>query len=212
MQLYHDIINFLTLILHNPVQLIHAAGYLGLAAIVFAETGLLVGFFFPGDSLLIAAGLYAATGEMHLLPLLVIVTLAAIAGNTTGFGIGSKLGPMLFHKDDSLFFRKKHIHQAQQFYAKHGGKTIIISCFIPIIRTFVPTVAGAANMNYFRFLAFNIIGAFVWVWSMVLAGYYLGRAFGDKITEYVHFIILGVVLISLLPLIFQWWQSKKEKK
>lgn len=204
-------IHFCISILKNPILLIQTVGYIGLILIVFAETGLLFGFFLPGDSLLIAAGLFAAKGDMDVLLLLSTLTVAAIIGDAIGFFIGRKLGPLLYNKKDSFFFRRKHIKAAHDFYEKHGGKTIIIARFIPIIRTFVPTVAGAADMNYFRFVIFNIIGAFLWVFSMILGGFYLGRTFGDKINDYIHFLIIGIILISFVPIFIKWIKSRKEQ-
>lgn len=205
------IVQFFLSILKNPILLIQTVGYIGLILIIFAETGLLIGFFLPGDSLLIAAGLFAVRGDMDITILLSTLTIAAIIGDAVGFFIGRKLGPLLYKKEDSFFFRKKHIKAAHDFYEKHGGKTIIIARFIPIIRTFVPTVAGAAEMNYFRFAIFNVIGAFLWVFSMILGGFYLGRTFGDKINDYLHLLIIGVILISFIPIIIKWIISRKEQ-
>lgn len=205
----YAMVQFFLSILKNPILLIQTVGYIGLILIVFAETGLLFGFFLPGDSLLIAAGLFASRGDMDVTFLLVTLTFAAIIGDAVGFFIGRKLGPLLYKKEDSFFFRKKHIQSAHDFYEKHGGKTIIIARFIPIIRTFAPTVAGAAEMNYFRFAVFNIVGAFLWVFSMILGGFYLGRTFGDKINDYIHFLIIGIIFISFLPIIIKWVRSRK---
>jgi membrane-associated protein len=211
MDAFYTLVESLLTILKNPVLLIQLVGYIGLILIVFAETGLLFGFFLPGDSLLIAAGLFAAKGDMNVFILLSTLTAAAIVGDALGFYIGYKLGPLLYKKDDSLFFRKKHILAAKEFYEKHGGKTIIIARFVPIIRTFAPTVAGAAQMNYRRFAVFNIVGAFFWVFSMVLAGFYLGRAFGEKINDYIHLLIGGVIILSLMPLVINWVKIKTQK-
>jgi len=211
MDAFYTLVESLLTILKNPVILIQLVGYIGLILIVFAETGLLFGFFLPGDSLLIAAGLFAAKGDMNVFILLSTLTAAAIVGDALGFYIGYKLGPLLYKKDDSLFFRKKHILAAKEFYEKHGGKTIIIARFVPIIRTFAPTVAGAAQMNYRRFAVFNIVGAFFWVFSMVLAGFYLGRAFGEKINDYIHLLIGGVIILSLMPLVINWVKIKTQK-
>jgi membrane-associated protein len=211
MDAFFTLVESLMTILKNPVILIQLVGYIGLILIVFAETGLLFGFFLPGDSLLIAAGLFAAKGDMNVFILLSTLTAAAIIGDALGFYIGYKLGPLLYKKDDSLFFRKKHILAAKEFYEKHGGKTIIIARFVPIIRTFAPTVAGAAQMNYRRFAVFNIVGAFFWVFSMVLAGFYLGRAFGEKINDYIHLLIGGVIILSLMPLVINWVKIKTRR-
>jgi membrane-associated protein len=207
----YALIQFCISILKNPILLIQTVGYIGLILIVFAETGLLFGFFLPGDSLLIAAGLFASRGDIDVAILLSTLTIAAIIGDSVGFFIGKKLGPLLYKKEDSVFFRKKHIRAAHDFYEKHGGKTIIIARFIPIIRTFAPTVAGAADMNYFRFAIFNVVGAFLWVFSMILGGFYLGRTFGDKINDYIHFLIIGIILVSFIPIFIKWMKSKKEQ-
>lgn len=206
------IINQLILFLNDPVSLVKSAGYLGLILIIFAETGLLVGFFLPGDSLLIAAGLFAARGDMNIGFLLLFISLAAIVGDATGFYIGKKLGQMLYARKDSFFFRRKHLFEAQKFYEKHGGKTIIIARFIPIVRTFAPTVAGAAHMNYLQFAIYNVTGALLWVFGMLLSGYYLGMMFGEKINSYIHILILGVILFSFMPLAIQWMKNKFGKK
>ncbi|KAB8040403.1 DedA family protein [Silvanigrella paludirubra] len=210
MDFINSILQFLFSVLKDPIKLIQVVGYTGLILIVFAETGLLIGFFLPGDSLLIAAGLFAAKGDMNILILISTLTVAAIVGDAVGFYIGRKLGPKLYNKEDSFFFRKKHLIAAHEFYEKHGGKTIIIARFIPIIRTFAPTVAGAAEMNYFRFAMFNIIGGFLWVWSMLLGGFYLGRVFGDKINDYIHYLIIGVIFVSFIPIIIKWIKTRKE--
>lgn len=209
MDFIYSLFHFLISVLKDPVILIQTVGYLGLILIVFAETGLLVGFFLPGDSLLIAAGLFAAKGDMNLAILISTLTVAAIVGDAVGFYIGRKLGPLLYNKKDSFFFRKKHLIAAHDFYEKHGGKTIIIARFIPIIRAFAPTVAGAAGMNYFRFFMFNLVGGLLWVWSMLFGGYYLGRIFGDKINDYIHFLIIGVIFVSFLPILIKWIKSRK---
>ncbi|MBX9836808.1 DedA family protein [Silvanigrella sp.] len=210
MDIINTILQFLFSVLKDPIKLIQVVGYTGLILIVFAETGLLIGFFLPGDSLLIAAGLFAAKGDMNILFLISTLTVAAIVGDAVGFYIGRKLGPKLYKKEDSFFFRKKHLIAAHEFYEKHGGKTIIIARFIPIIRTFAPTVAGAAEMNYFRFAMFNVIGGFLWVWSMLLGGFYLGRVFGDKINDYIHYLIIGVIIVSFIPIIIKWIKTRNE--
>lgn len=210
MDFINSILQFLFSVLKDPIKLIQVVGYTGLILIVFAETGLLIGFFLPGDSLLIAAGLFAAKGDMNILILISTLTVAAIVGDAVGFYIGRKLGPKLYNKEDSFFFRKKHLIAAHELYEKHGGKTIIIARFIPIIRTFAPTVAGAAEMNYFRFAMFNVIGGFLWVWSMLLGGFYLGRVFGDKINDYIHYLIIGVIFVSFIPIIIKWIKTRKE--
>src|ERR687891_371181 len=155
--------------------------YLGLIFIVFAETGLAVGFFLPGDSLLVVAGLFAATGKLNRAVLLLTLFLAAVVGDAVGYYTGARLGPRIFKREKSFFFRPSHLQKAHAFYEKYGGKTIIIARFVPIVRTFAPIVAGAANMPYRRFVVFNITGGFLWVFSMLLAGYYLGTLLRDKL-------------------------------
>ena len=200
-------------------DVIRYGGTLALIAIVFSETGLLVGFFLPGDSLLVTAGIFAATGVLNVWVLLPALTVAAILGNSTGYLIGKKAGPLLFKREDSLLFKRKHLVRAHDFYEKYGKKTIVLAQFVPIIRTFAPTVAGAASMEYRTFITYNVIGAFLWIWSMVLAGYklpaliglVLGREFSpDEVKKYLHFIIAGVVFLSILPGIIEWLRARRK--
>lgn len=193
----------------DPTKLITLLGLLGVIAIVYVETGLLVGFFLPGDSLLITAGLFAARGDLSIVYLVCTTIIAAILGDATGFYIGKKLGQLLYAKEDSLFFKKKHIVNAKHFYEKHGGKTIVIARFIPIVRTFVPTVAGAAEMTYAKFFIYNVAGGVLWVSATCLSGYYLGRALGTKINSYIHILVLGVIVVSFLPIVFHWLRHRK---
>ena len=196
--------------LRDPRALIQWAGYVGLTAIIFTETGLLIGFFLPGDSLLVSAGLLASQPEFGLNVYLlgVILTIAAIVGDTVGYHIGKISGPRLFRREDSLFFHKKHLIRAQEFYEKHGGKTIVIARFMPIVRTFAPVVAGMGTMNYKRFLAYNIFGGLFWVWSMLLTGYWLGR-YVPGIEEHIEKVIILVVFLSILPGIIGWLKERK---
>lgn len=182
------------------VELIKAFGYLGLFAIVFAETGLLLGFFLPGDSLLFTAGILAAEGYLDISLLLIVLAGAAIIGDSVGYTIGKKLGPRIFSKEESLLFNKKHIAKAQAFFDKHGPKTIIIARFVPIVRTFAPTLAGVGKMSYWKFVTYNIIGGLVWVLSLTLLGYYLGLKI-DNIDKYIIPIVGIIVLISIAPYI-----------
>src|SRR6185369_2993929 len=200
-------------------EVIRWGGTFALIAIVFAETGLLVGFFLPGDSLLVTAGIFAASGTLNVWVLLPTLTIAAILGNSTGYMIGKKTGPLLFKREDSLLFKRKHLVRAHDFYEKYGKKTIVLAQFVPIIRTFAPTVAGAASMEYRTFITYNVIGAFLWIWSMVLAGYklpaliglVLGREFSpDEVKKYLHFIIAGVVFLSILPAIIEWLRARRK--
>ena len=189
-------------------NLIKWAGYVGLTAIIFAETGLLVGFFLPGDSLLVTAGLLISQGfDLDLVKLGSILTVAAIAGDTVNYWFGRVTGPRIFNRDDSLLFKKKHVYRAQAFYDKHGGKTIILARFMPIIRTFAPLVAGVAGMEYKRFMAYNVVGGVLWIWSMLLVGYYLGQIF-PGIDKYLELVIIGVIFLSILPGIISWLRTR----
>src|ERR687889_2374738 len=182
--------------------------YFGLVFIVFAETGLAVGFFLPGDSLLVVAGLVARMPPDRLNVVILLGTLfvAAVVGDAVGYYTGRTLGPRLFTRQKSLFFRPSHLQKAHEFYEKYGGKTIIIARFVPVVRTFAPIVAGAAQMSYRRFAVYNIIGGFLWVFSMILAGYFLGtvveNALGVKLEDHIEKVVVVVVFLSLLPPVF----------
>jgi membrane-associated protein len=193
--------------LKNPQILVAQAGLVGLALIIFAETGLLVGFFLPGDSLLISAGLFSASGYLPIWPMVWTLTAAAIIGDATGYFIGKKLGAQLYKKEDSIFFKRKHIEYTRDFYEKHGGKTIILARFIPIVRTFAPTVAGVAGMSYRSFVIYNVVGAFIWIWSLLFAGYFLGSTF-PKINDHIHIVVVVVVILSVLPIVIKWIKSR----
>jgi membrane-associated protein len=183
---------------YNVPELIRLVGFYGLIVIVFAETGLLVGFFLPGDSLLITAGLFAARGDFDFAMLLVALIPAAIIGNATGYYIGHRTGVTLYSRPDSLLFRREHLRMTHEYYEKHGGKTIILAQFIPILRTFAPVVAGVGEMGYRQFATYNVVGAILWVGSMVTAGYMLGNAIPD-IESRIHYVVAVVIFISLLP-------------
>src|SRR3982750_4448139 len=174
-------------------------GYVGLTAIIFAETGLLIGFFLPGDSLIVTAGLLCATmGVMNVWLLGLLLTVASILGNTVGYHVGQAAGPRLFTREDSLLFNKKHLYRAREFYEKHGGKTVIIARFMPIVRTFVPAVAGMGQMGYRRYTLFNFVGGIGWIWSMLFIGYFLG-SYIPGVDEHIEMVIAIVVFLSLLP-------------
>jgi membrane-associated protein len=183
---------------YNVPELIRLVGFYGLILIVFAETGLLVGFFLPGDSLLITAGLFAARGDFDYAMLLLALIPAAIIGNATGYYIGHRTGMTLYNRPDSLLFRREHLRMTHEYYEKHGGKTIILAQFIPILRTFAPVVAGVGEMGYRQFASYNVVGAILWVGSMVTAGYMLGNAIPD-IESRIHYVVAVVIFISLLP-------------
>lgn len=186
-------------------KIIASGGLWVLIAIVFAETGLLLGFFLPGDSLLVTSGFLASRGIVGDEPLLNIYTLnialilAAVVGDQVGFWLGRKTGSKIFDKPDNRFFKKKYVMEAHQFYEKHGGKAIILARFVPILRTFVPFIAGVAEMDYRKFVGFNILGGIAWVISMTFLGYFLGKSpLGEKI----HFIVMIVVGVSVLPIFY----------
>jgi membrane-associated protein len=184
-------------------------GYVGLTTIIFAETGLLIGFFLPGDSLLVTAGLLAATtGVFNVYSLGLLLTVASIIGNTVGYAIGKAAGPRLFKREDSLLFNKKHLYRAHEFYERHGGMTVIIARFMPIVRTFVPVVAGMAQMDYRRYTIYNVIGGVGWIWSMLFIGYFLGR-YIPGVDRHIETVIILVVFISLLPGIIGWLKTRK---
>ena len=197
--------------LYELDELIRVGGYVLITAIVFAETGLLVGCFLPGDSLLVTSGLVAAGGGAITIGVLVVLlSLAAIAGDSTGYTIGYNLGPRLFSREDSRVFHKDHLMRTQQFYEQYGAKTIILARFIPIIRTFAPTVAGVGRMRYRTFLVFNVLGGIGWVLSMTLTGYFLGRSV-PHIDRYLHWIIGVVIVLSVSPLLREWHLARRRK-
>lgn len=195
-----------------------AAAFVVLNIVVFVETGLLIGFFLPGDSLLVTAGLVCYVAEWNLPLLLITLTIAAIAGDSLGYWIGYRSGPAVFTREDSILFHKKHLQRAQEFYDRHGGKTIILARFIPIVRTFAPLVAGVGRMDYRRFLAYNVMGGVLWVFSMVLLGYaltpildpLLAPLFGEgvRVQDHVEKVIILVVLASISPGIVAWLRSR----
>jgi membrane-associated protein len=184
-------------------------GYVGLTAIIFAETGLLVGFFLPGDSLIVTAGLLAATtGVFNVALLGLLLSVASILGNTSGYMIGAAAGPRLFTREDSLLFNKKHLYRAHEFYEKRGASTIVIARFMPIVRTFVPVVAGMAQMDRRRYAIYNVIGGLAWIWSMLFIGYFLGR-YIPGVDRHIESVIAIVILISISPGIIGWYRARR---
>jgi len=182
----------------DPLTLLQWGGMLGLFAIIFAESGLLVGFFFPGDSLLFTAGILAARDILSLPVVIVGCTVAAIAGVSVGYAFGRGVGRRLFQREDSLLFHKRHLVRAEEFYERHGGKTLILARFIPVVRTFAPIVAGISRMHYPRFLAFNVVGGLLWATGVPLLGYLIGNAIPD-VDRYLLPIVAVIVVISVLP-------------
>ena len=188
--------------------LIEWGGYTVISLIVFAETGLLLGFFLPGDSLLVTAGLLASTGLLNVWLLGALLMVAAITGQSAGYAIGAAAGPKLFTREDSLLFKRSHLLRAHEFYEHHGGKTVVIARFMPILRTFVPVVAGAARMDLRRYTMFNVIGATTWVWGMLLTGYVLGR-YIPGIDKHIDLVIIIVIVLSLMPGAIAWFRQRR---
>ncbi|HBW73862.1 MAG: hypothetical protein UX10_C0026G0009 [Candidatus Magasanikbacteria bacterium GW2011_GWA2_45_39] len=189
------------------ITLIKTAGYLGIAGILFAESGLFVGFFLPGDSLLFTAGFLASQGYLHIVPLMVLSFVAAVAGDSVGYAFGRRVGPAIFNREDSLLFHKDHIERARKFYERHGGKTIILARFLPIVRTFAPILAGVGNMRYSVFLVYNLVGGFLWTIGLSGLGYFLGNTIPD-VDRYLLPIILGIIILSVAPSAYHLLKEK----
>jgi membrane-associated protein len=184
--------------LYDVEGLVRAGGPLLVCIVVFVETGLFVGFFLPGDSLLVTAGVFAAAGTIPLWYLLLPVTICAIVGDQLGYWIGRGLGASLYTRKESFFFRRSHLQRAHDFYEKYGGKTVILARFVPIVRTFCPPVAGAAGMTYAKYVTYDVPGGILWVCSMILGGYLLGRSI-PNIGQKIHYVIAAVIVVSLIP-------------
>ena len=205
-----DLVTGLAVGRHGLDDVVRWGGYIVLVAIVFTETGLLVGFFLPGDSLLITAGLVAATGQLNIWWLNVLLILAAVLGDSVGYAIGWRAGPRLFTRPKSMLFNPKHIERTRAFYARHGAKTIVIARFVPIIRTFAPVVAGVGQMEYRRFVFYNIAGGVGWVTSMTWAGYLLGQAV-PNIGDHIHVVVAIVILLSLIPILVELVRERRRR-
>jgi membrane-associated protein len=195
----------------DPNELIASGGLLLIAFIVFAESGLLFGFFFPGDTLLLAAGILAAAGEFNIVVLVSVIVISAVFGGYAGYLIGRKAGPKLFKKNDGIIFRKEYMLRSEEFYEKHGGKTIIFARFVPIVRTFAPVVAGIGNMNPARFMFYNILGSGIWAISVTLLGYYFGKQI-PHIDRYILPLILLATALTLSPTIYHVVKDPKARK
>jgi membrane-associated protein len=193
-------------------HLVVEGGYVALFIIIFSETGLLIGFFLPGDSLLVSTGLLIATGmvDMSIITLNLLLMVAAVLGDATGYFIGKRAGHALYNRPNSRLFKREHLLRTHAFYEKHGGKTIIFARFIPIVRTFAPVVAGAADMGYKKFATYNIIGGMMWILSTTMLGYLLAHVVPD-IERYLHLVIGVVILLSLLPPIIEWLRHRKAR-
>lgn len=190
------------------VKILESVGYLGLVSIIFAESGLLVGFFLPGDSILFTAGFLASQGFFNIWLLTPMTFIAAALGDSVGYAFGHKVGKRLFQKEESIFFHKKHLIRAQKFYEKHGGKTITIARFLPVVRTFAPIVAGMGDMNYRKFLFYNLLGAFLWAVCIPFAGFFLGNAI-PGVDKYLLPIIAFIVIASVAPSVLHIIRERK---
>jgi len=200
-RLITDIWNFLKE-LTNPESIINYGGWALLFFVVFAETGLLIGFFLPGDSLLFTAGLLCGI-KLFPIDIVFLVTglcVSAIVGNIVGYWFGTRVGPALFKREDSWLFKKRYVELTRGFYAKHGGKALVLGRFLPIIRTFAPILAGVIQIDFKRFMIYNLLGSLLWVFSLTLTGYFLGRKF-PGIIDYLEYIIIGLIIITIIPVI-----------
>ncbi len=194
--------------LFDAPALVEGAGYAGLAAIVFVETGLFFGFFLPGDSVLVTAGLLASQGlRLNVYALGALLTAAAIAGDNTNYWIGRVSGPRIFRRENSLLFKRRHLASAHAFYVRYGAPTIVLCRFVPIVRTFAPLVAGAGAMDYRLFLTYSVLGGTAWIWSMLFIGYFLG-VHVPGVARHIELVIAGVILVSILPGIVGWWRGR----
>jgi membrane-associated protein len=201
--------------LTDPERLIHLlsqviTGWLGyalLAGIVFAETGLLAGLFFPGDSLLFTVGVVAGAGGLNIVQICLLLTIASIAGDQSGYFLGFRTGPRIFSRPDSRLFKQEYVTRTQAFYETHGGKTLIYAKFVPIVRTFAPFMAGVGRMRYARFLSFNFLGGMGWVLSMTLAGYHLGAV--PFVRRHFEKVVIAIVVASVLPLVAHYIKSRR---
>jgi membrane-associated protein len=191
-------------------DLVRWGGYAVLVAIVFTETGLLVGFFLPGDSLLVTAGLVAATGALDIWWLNALLIVAAVVGDSVGYAIGYRAGPRIFTREESLLFRPSHVERTRRFYERHGAKTIVIARFVPIVRTFAPVVAGVGQMEYRRFLTYNVVGGIGWVTSMTWAGYLLGQTI-PNIGDHIHVVVAVVIVLSLVPIAIELYRERRRR-
>lgn len=192
----------------DPIAIVKAGSYVGIAFLIFAESGLLFGIFLPGDSLLFAAGLLSASGFLIVGPLMIIVVIAAIAGDSVGYWFGSEVGERLYQRKDSRFFKQEYLKRTERFYQKYGGRAIILARFVPIVRTIAPILAGTSSMSYRRFLSFNIIGGFLWGAGMVALGFTLGSIIPSS-EKYILPLSLVIVFISFLPILLNLARGKR---
>ena len=204
------------LLIDNLLEIFGGYVYLALFFIIFAETGLAVGFFLPGDSLLVVSGLFAAAGKLNITLVLIAFFLGSVIGDSTGYWTGRVMGKTLFNREKSLIFKPSRVEKAKVFFEKYGVKTVILARFVPIVRTFAPLVVGATEMPYIRFLTFSVLGGLLWILTMVLAGYFLGgvieNALGIKLEDHIEKVVIVVVFLSILPPIIEFIKSRFEKK
>ena len=192
----------------DPIAIVKTGSYLGIASIVFAESGLLIGIFFPGDSLLFAAGLLSAAGFLKLIPLMIAVVIAAIVGDSVGYWFGANVGTSLFQRKDTRIFKQEYLKRTQRFYEKYGGRAVVLARFVPIVRTMAPILAGVGAMPYRRFLSYNIVGAVIWGVGMTSLGYFLGSLIPGT-QEYILPISLLIIVISFFPIIWNVMRGKR---
>lgn len=195
----------------NPGDIIQSGGLLLIGFIVFAEVGLLLGFILPGDTLLIAAGIFAHEGKISLVPLIAVIIVTAIAGDSLSYYWGRKLGPQVFKKEDSILFNKDHVVKAEKFYDKFGAKALLITHFLPIVRAFMPMMAGVAKMPYRRFLTFNIIGDVLWAVSVTLVGYYIGSRI-PNVDKYILLLVFAAVFLSAAPTLYHYVRLRLKRR
>ncbi len=198
--------------LTDAQSILSKGGFYFLLIVVFAETGLFFGFFLPGDYLLFMAGLLCSSGmiDVSLSTLILSVILAGVLGNYTGYWFGYRTGPMLFNKNDSLFFKKRYVIIAEEFYAKHGGMALVLGRFFPIIRTFAPIFAGVVKVDFKKFTIYNLAGSITWVNTFILSGYFLGRRY-PQIKDYLEYVVIGLIIITTIPLVFAFLKKRKVK-
>ncbi len=196
--------------MHNLIEYIVAFGYVAIFITVFAESGFLLGFFLPGESMLFTVGILASQGLFNIWILVPMTIIAAILGDSFGYWTGKYFGPRLFNRPDSFFFKKEYITKTEHFYQKYGPKTIILARFVPIVRTFAPIMAGVGKMPYNVFVRYNVVGAFIWAGGFLLLSYYIGSVI-PGIENYLTPIILGIIFLSLLPIVYEFIQAKRKK-
>ncbi len=194
----------------DPQKLLVAVGTIGLIAVIFAESGLLFGFFLPGDSLLFTAGLFAAQGKLNLPIILVGCFIAAVTGDQVGYAFGNRVGPAIFRREDSRFFKQEYVEKAQDYFDKYGSKTIVLARFVPIVRTFAPIVAGVGSMRYRTFLIYNVVGGLLWAVGVTLLGYFLGEI--EWVEKNLEIAILGIVALSVLPILIEVLRARRQHR